>query len=86
MAADASDENLYATRWEHLLALKPDMVQIISWNDFGESHYIGPVEGSQPGSESWTDGMDHAGWLELTAHFVARFKSGGKSGDAKSVS
>ena len=34
----ASDENLYATRWEDILSFKPDMVQIISWNDFGESH------------------------------------------------
>ncbi|KAL7411998.1 glycoside hydrolase [Mrakia frigida] len=74
----ASDENLYTTRWEQILAMKPQMVQIISWNDFGESHYIGPIEGSQPGSEAWTDGMSHEGWLELTKYFVGRFKGESK--------
>lgn len=45
------------------------------------SHYIGPIEGSQPGSEAWTDGMSHEGWLELTKYFVGRFK-----GESKEVS
>lgn len=38
-----------------------DFVQIISWNDFGESHYIGPIEGAQPMSQAWVDGNDHTG-------------------------
>lgn len=36
--SDASDEALYSTRWEQTIKSKPDFVQIISWNDFGECH------------------------------------------------
>jgi len=30
-------------RWKQTLIVQPDFVQIISWNDYGESHYIGPL-------------------------------------------
>ena len=30
-------------------------------DDYGESHYIGPIEGAQPMSEGWVDGFDHQG-------------------------
>ena len=30
-------------------------------DDYGESHYIGPVEGAQPMSEAWVNGFDHQG-------------------------
>lgn len=40
---------------------KVDVVEVITWNDYGESHYIGPIEGSQPNSQAWVDGMDHTG-------------------------
>ena len=35
-----SDDHLYATRWLNILSpdIDPDFVQIISWNDYGESH------------------------------------------------
>jgi glucan endo-1,3-alpha-glucosidase len=42
-----------------------DLVQIISWNDYGESHYIGPIEGGQPMSQAWVDGNDHTGTHSL---------------------
>lgn len=40
--------NLWATRWTQILYLQPDYVEIISWNDFGESHYIGNNPSSAP--------------------------------------
>lgn len=33
---DASDENLYANRWDQIIHMRPEFVQIISWNDGGE--------------------------------------------------
>jgi hypothetical protein len=30
-------------------------------DDYGESHYIGPIEGAQPMSEAWVNGFDHQG-------------------------
>lgn len=35
------------------------MVEILTWNDYGESSYVGPIKGSQPNSQAWTDGMNH---------------------------
>lgn len=57
---------------------------MITWNDYGESHYIGPIEGAQPNSQAWVNGFDHQGnWnnninindqLSLELHFT--FTSG----------
>lgn len=28
-------------RFEQVLALQPDLVELITWNDAGEGHYVG---------------------------------------------
>ncbi|KAH0586158.1 hypothetical protein H2248_007423 [Termitomyces sp. 'cryptogamus'] len=73
-----SDQHLYSKRWESLIATRDqvDIVQILTWNDYGESHYIGPIKGAQPNSQAWVDGMDHIGWLDLTSYYAAAFKTG----------
>lgn len=66
------DQHLYARRWESLIASRDkfDIVEINTWNDYGESHYIGPIKGAQPNSEAWTDGMNHTGWSILLYSFI----------------
>ncbi|KAK6908144.1 hypothetical protein I203_102145 [Kwoniella mangroviensis CBS 8507] len=63
----------------YLLSLPPDQspqfIEIISWNDFGESHYIGPLLGAQPGSERWTEGMDHEGFRVMIKYFIQKWKN-----------
>ncbi|KAF9046563.1 glycoside hydrolase [Panaeolus papilionaceus] len=73
-----SDQHLYSKRWESIIDARDnfDIIQVLSWNDYGESHYIGPIKGDQPKSQAWTDGMDHTGWLELTGYYAAAFKTG----------
>ncbi|KAG2001825.1 SEC14 cytosolic factor [Coprinopsis cinerea AmutBmut pab1-1] len=73
-----ADQHLYAKRWESLVESRDkfDIVQILTWNDFGESHYIGPIKGAQPNSEAWTDGMPHTAWLDLTSYYARAFKTG----------
>ncbi|KAG6376987.1 glycoside hydrolase family 71 protein [Boletus reticuloceps] len=73
-----SDEHLYAKRWESLIRIRDqvDIVQIASWNDFGESHYIGPIEGAQPNSQAWVNGFNHTGWLSMTSYYATAFKTG----------
>ncbi|QRV98082.1 alpha-1,3-glucanase [Ceratobasidium sp. AG-Ba] len=73
-----SDDWLYNTRWDQLIQGRNgiDIVQIISWNDYGESHYIGPIEGAQPNSNAWVDGFDHQAWLEMTSYYATAFKTG----------
>lgn len=72
------DDWLYIRRWEQLIGLRDsiNIVQIISWNDYGESHYIGPIDGAQPNSQAWVDGYEHTAWLKLTKYFVSAFKTG----------
>lgn len=73
-----SDDWLYNTRWDQLVQTrdKIDVVQIVSWNDYGESHYIGPIEGAQPNSNAWVDGFDHQAWLQMTSYYATAFKTG----------
>ncbi|KAG6897066.1 hypothetical protein C0992_004307 [Termitomyces sp. T32_za158] len=80
-----SDQHLYLKRWESLIATRNqvDIVQILTWNDYGESHYIGPIKGAQPNSQSWVNGMNHTGWLELTAYYAMAFKTGSFPGIEK---
>ncbi|KAF8911650.1 glycosyl hydrolase family 71-domain-containing protein [Gymnopilus junonius] len=56
-----SDDWLFVRRWEQLISMRDqiDMAQIISWNDYGESHYIGPVKGAQPNSQAWVDDRNY---------------------------
>ncbi|GKZ33830.1 hypothetical protein AbraIFM66950_003914 [Aspergillus brasiliensis] len=35
-------DDLWYDRWQQVMYLAPEFVEIISWNDYGESHYIGP--------------------------------------------
>ncbi|KAE9388651.1 glycoside hydrolase [Gymnopus androsaceus JB14] len=72
---DADPTN--ATTSQPSIADQVDIVEIISWNDYGESHYVGPIEGALPtGSEAWTNGMNHTAWLSLTSYYAAAFKTG----------
>ena len=47
---------LWYTRWQEILQLKPRFVEIITWNDYGESHYIGPLSSphNDDGNSKWT--------------------------------
>lgn len=62
-------DNLWFDRWQEVLYLQPEWVEIISWNDFGESHYIGPVVDKALGAMTkgrapidYVSNMPHDGW------------------------
>ncbi|ADV23630.1 glucan endo-1,3-alpha-glucosidase agn1 [Cryptococcus gattii Ru294] len=73
-----SDDWLLARRMEQIISMRNsfDMAEIISWNDYGESHYIGPIRADQPNSQGWTTGMPHTAWLNLVAYYAPAFKTG----------
>lgn len=52
------------------------LAEVLTWNDFGESHYVGPIEGIQPMSQGWVNGYDHTGWLDLMKYYIAAYKTG----------
>ncbi|KAL8733773.1 MAG: hypothetical protein Q9181_003467 [Wetmoreana brouardii] len=72
---------LWYNRWTNILAVGPQYVEIITWNDYGESHYIGPLSSPHydDGNSKWVNDMPHDGWLEMAKPFIAAYKAGSKS-------
>jgi glucan endo-1,3-alpha-glucosidase len=74
------DNHLYASRWENLVATRDsvDIIELISWNDYGESHYLKDSTefDAMPPNTDWVPGMSHQGWLDMTAYYAAAFKTG----------
>ncbi|EJF61327.1 glycoside hydrolase [Dichomitus squalens LYAD-421 SS1] len=63
-----------------VLALQPDFVEIITWNDAGESHYIGnnwpeAISGA-PAIQAYSNGYDHTSWQDVLAPFITAYKAG----------
>ncbi|PKX91286.1 putative alpha-1,3-glucanase [Aspergillus novofumigatus IBT 16806] len=87
-------DTLWFDRWQELLALDPmpDFVQIISWNDYGESHYIGPLrEKSMAAFDigkalyNYVEGYPHDGWRDVLPFLIKLYKDGTASIDADTV-
>ncbi|PQE12788.1 alpha-13-glucanase mutanase protein [Rutstroemia sp. NJR-2017a BBW] len=77
-------DDLWYDRWEEALYVQPDLIEIISWNDFGESHYVGPVDETDEGifdalasaPYNYAKGMPHATWLLLLPFVIDLYKFG----------
>ncbi|KAF5857071.1 hypothetical protein ETB97_006283 [Aspergillus alliaceus] len=76
-------DNLWYDRWQEIWYLKPPFVQIISWNDYGESHYIGPLRdyamdafhiGRAP--YNYVTDMPHDGWRLFLPFLIDTYKYG----------
>ncbi|KAI1384288.1 glycoside hydrolase family 71 protein [Hypoxylon trugodes] len=74
----AGETNL-PERMEQILSLSPEFTEVITWNDAGESHYIGPcwAEGLTPEILQYgnSDSNPHTGWQPLISSFITAFKS-----------
>lgn len=77
-------DGLWEARWAEVVRLQPDFVQILTWNDYGESHYIGPVREKALGlfdaagaGVNYVRGMEHEGWRASLGFWIARYKAGG---------
>ncbi|KAK3985676.1 glycoside hydrolase [Cladorrhinum sp. PSN332] len=76
-------DELWETRWDNVMEVQPDFVQILTWNDFGESHYIGPVHESQlelfntfEAPINYVRGMSHDGWRKFLPFYAEQYKTG----------
>ncbi|KAI9831143.1 MAG: hypothetical protein M1819_005231 [Sarea resinae] len=71
-------DDLWYDRWQQVLEMDPPMVEIISWNDVGESHNIGPIRQSGvPTDGSWyIDDMPHDDWRRTLPYWIDAYKSG----------
>ncbi|QKX59373.1 uncharacterized protein TRUGW13939_06507 [Talaromyces rugulosus] len=77
-------DSLWFDRWQELLTLGPRFIEIVTWNDYGESHYIGPLNSphTDDGASKWVNDMPHDGWLDMAKPFIAAFKDGATSADS----
>ncbi|KAL2022037.1 hypothetical protein VTK56DRAFT_6277 [Thermocarpiscus australiensis] len=58
-----SSESLWYDRWQQVIETQPDFVQIITWNDFGESSYICDISPAQ--IVSGAENTDTPKWIYL---------------------
>ncbi|KAB5528024.1 putative alpha-1,3-glucanase/mutanase [Coniochaeta sp. 2T2.1] len=75
---------LWYNRWNEILSLKPRFLEIVTWNDYGESHYIGPLMSPHfdDGNSKWTNDMPHGGWLDMAKPFISAFHAGASSANS----
>ncbi|KAH8904153.1 putative alpha-1,3-glucanase/mutanase [Coniochaeta sp. PMI_546] len=75
---------LWYDRWNEVLSLGPRFLEIITWNDYGESHYIGPLHSPHfdDGNSKWTNDMPHGGWLDMAKPFISAFHAGATSANS----
>ncbi|KAH7049138.1 putative glucan endo-1,3-alpha-glucosidase agn1 precursor [Macrophomina phaseolina] len=77
-------DDLWADRWEQVQQVNPEWVEIVTWNDYGESHYIGPIweagipqDASANADARWyVEGYGHQHWRDLLPYYIARYKNG----------
>ncbi|KAK0713523.1 glycoside hydrolase [Lasiosphaeria miniovina] len=74
----ASSDRLWFDRWRQVIDIMPDMVQIISFNDFAESHCLADIRPQQVIAEAlpYVSGMSHAGFRAILPYFIAAYKAG----------
>ena len=76
-------DNAWYDRWTQILWWKPEFVEIISWNDYGESHYIGPLYDNAMGlfskgksNYNYASNMPHDGWRFILPFVIDMYKHG----------
>ncbi|RAK84826.1 hypothetical protein BO79DRAFT_274168 [Aspergillus costaricaensis CBS 115574] len=74
-------DNLWYDRWQEVWYLQPEFVEILTWNDYGESHYIGPIYekalspmhiGEAP--FNYVENMPHDGWRLFLPFVIDMYK------------
>jgi glucan endo-1,3-alpha-glucosidase len=66
-------------RFGQVLSMQPDYIELQTWNDAGESHYMGnswpePIVGTPiPG---YSSAYDHTGYWQILPSFIKAFKAG----------
>ncbi|CAG8957749.1 hypothetical protein HYFRA_00000087 [Hymenoscyphus fraxineus] len=70
-------DDLWADRWAQTLTVQPEFVQIVTWNDYGEAHYIGPIGAASEiptGSGQYVNNMPHDSFRDFLPYYIARYK------------
>ncbi|PWY88966.1 hypothetical protein BO70DRAFT_393486 [Aspergillus heteromorphus CBS 117.55] len=82
-------DDMWFDRWVQALWIVPEFIEIISWNDFGESHYIGPIKAADDPLANYTYtafdtglspynyvlDMPHDGWRAFLPFVIETYKT-----------
>ncbi|KAF8983616.1 glycosyl hydrolase family 71-domain-containing protein [Cyathus striatus] len=81
------DDWLVVSRWEQLMTLRDTLtfVEMVTWNDYGESDYYGPIKGAQPSGTTWANGFPHTAFFDLSEYYIRAFKTGSYPAITKDV-
>ncbi|KAF7440239.1 hypothetical protein PC9H_000583 [Pleurotus ostreatus] len=82
-----SDNWLLVTRWEQLMSFRNTITfaELVSWNDYGESHHMGPVKGAMPSGTNWVNGLPHTAWFDMSQYYITAFQTGSYPAITKDV-
>lgn len=66
-------------RFGQVLSLQPDFIELQTWNDAGESHYMGnswpePIVGTP--IVAYSQAYDHTGYWQILPSFIKAWKAG----------
>ncbi|MBW0473799.1 hypothetical protein O181_013514 [Austropuccinia psidii MF-1] len=91
LSADESGNYIYPTdswymieKYLDIISFSPDFVELLSWNNFGESHYLRDPRPSANlpfgtiSSEKYVVGMPHEPFLNMISYFNLWYKSGSR--------
>jgi glucan endo-1,3-alpha-glucosidase len=75
-------EILLPERWQQIISLQPDFVEIITWNDYSESTYVCSISSDLPlymgginAMINLPQPMHHEAWLNLSKHYIQWYKN-----------
>ncbi|KZM23835.1 hypothetical protein ST47_g4999 [Ascochyta rabiei] len=79
-------EALWYERWVQALHVQPEWIQISSWNDYGESHYIAHIRGDASlialdakygqAPFNYVRGIEHGAWRAFLPYLIEFYRSG----------
>jgi glucan endo-1,3-alpha-glucosidase len=74
-------EDNIEVRLAQALDLQPDIIQLQSWNDAGEGHYMGNIwaDPLNARTKAVTNGFDHTGYWKILGPFIKSWKSGDRT-------
>jgi len=84
----AYSDMLFPQRFESLTSNKdisPDIIEILTWNDFCESHYIRDLPSTDTSSHDYADlgdmgnyvhGQNHSPWRIIAKYYISWWKNG----------
>lgn len=79
---------LFPQRWQGLVgpnAFKPDIIEILTWNDWTESHYLRHLPSKDPKATDYVklgnqgdyvDDMNHNPWRIIASYYISWIKTG----------